>query len=128
LKKVRALIVDDERICRSGIAGLLRDDPEVEIAGEVGNGFEAVAALTTLRPDLVLLDIQMPEMDGFEVLRALAPEETPHIVFVTAYDQYAVKAFEVNALDYLLKPYSDERFGLALARAKRARRRTSMEY
>jgi len=118
MKKVRALIVDDERICRSGVAGLLRDDPEVEIAGEARNGFEAVAAITTLHPDLVLLDIQMPGMDGFEVLRALAPRETPHIVFVTAYDQYAVKAFEVNALDYLLKPYSDERFGLALARAK----------
>jgi two-component system LytT family response regulator len=118
MKKIRALIVDDERICRSAVAGLLREDPEVEIAGEARNGFEAVAGITTLRPDLVFLDIQMPEMDGFEVLRALAPEETPHIVFITAYDQYAVKAFEVNALDYLLKPYSDERFRLALTRAK----------
>jgi two-component system LytT family response regulator len=118
VKKLRVLIVDDERICRTGVTRLLRVDAEVELAGEAANGLEAVSAITTLRPDLVFLDIQMPEMDGFEVLRALSPEETPRIIFVTAYDQYALKAFEVNALDYLLKPYSDERFAAALARAK----------
>jgi two-component system LytT family response regulator len=118
MKKLRTLIVDDERICRSGVARLLRHDAEVEVVGEAANGLEAVSAIATLRPDLAFLDIQMPEMDGFEVLRALSPEETPRIIFVTAYDQYALKAFEVNALDYLLKPYSDERFAAALTRAK----------
>ena len=118
MKKLRALIVDDEPICRAGVARLLRDDREVEIVGEAGNGLDAVAAISGLRPDLVFLDIQMPEMGGFEVLRALAPAETPRVIFVTAYDQYALQAFEVNALDYLLKPYSDERFAVALARAK----------
>jgi two-component system, LytTR family, response regulator len=118
--KLRVVIIDDERICRSGLARLLRPDPEVEIAGEAANGLEAVSAICALRPDLVFLDVQMPEMDGFEVLRALAPAETPRVIFVTAYDQYALRAFEVNALDYLLKPFSDERFAAALARAKTA--------
>lgn len=118
MKKMRVLIVDDERICRTGIARLLQTDPTVEIAGEAANGLEAVEAIARLRPDLVFLDIQMPEMDGFETLRALRPDETPRVIFVTAYDQYAIRAFEVNALDYLLKPFSDERFASALARAK----------
>ncbi|HYL73666.1 MAG TPA: response regulator [Bryobacteraceae bacterium] len=118
MKKLQVLIVDDERICRHGLARLLKVDPEVEIAGECANGLEAVAAIRELHPDLVFLDIQMPEMDGFEVLRSLAPEETPRVIFVTAYDQHAIRAFEINALDYLLKPFSDERFARALARAK----------
>jgi len=118
MKPLRVLIVDDERICRSGLAAFLQDDPEVTVAGECANGLEAVTAIRTLHPDLVFLDIQMPEMDGFEVLRALAPQETPRVIFVTAYDQYAIRAFEVNALDYLLKPFSRERFAAALARAK----------
>ena len=118
MTRLRVLIVDDERICRLGIVRLLEADPTVEIAGEAANGLEAVEAITRLRPDLVLLDIQMPEMDGFEALRALRPEETPRVIFVTAYDQYALRAFEVNALDYLLKPFSDERFAASLARAK----------
>jgi two-component system LytT family response regulator len=116
--KLRVLIVDDERVCRSGLARLLDADPEVDIAGECANGLDAVAAIRAQRPDMVFLDIQMPEMDGFEVLRSFAPEETPRVVFVTAYDQYAIRAFEVNAVDYLLKPFSDERFWAALARAK----------
>lgn len=120
-KPLRVLIVDDERISRSGIVRLLAPDPEVRIAGECANGLEAVEAIRSERPDLVFLDVQMPEMDGFEVLRALKPEETPRVIFVTAYDQYAIQAFEVNALDYLLKPFSDERFASALARAKASR-------
>jgi two-component system LytT family response regulator len=124
MTKLTVLIVDDERICRSGILRLLATDPEIEIAGECANGLDAVAAIRGQRPGLVLLDIQMPEMDGFEVLRALAPEEIPAVIFVTAYDQYAIRAFEVNALDYLLKPFSDERFARALARAKAAPRQS----
>jgi two-component system LytT family response regulator len=122
MTKLPVLIVDDERICRSGILRLLADDPEIEIAGECTNGLDAVAAIRGRRPGLVLLDIQMPEMDGFEVLRALAPHETPAVIFVTAYDQYAIQAFEINALDYL--PFSDERFARALARAKSASRQS----
>jgi two-component system LytT family response regulator len=118
MMRLRVLIVDDERICRTGIVRMLEADPEVELAGEAANGLEALEAIESVRPDLVFLDIQMPEMDGFEVLRALRPEETPRVIFVTAYDQYALRAFEVNALDYLLKPFSDERFAAALARAK----------
>ncbi len=124
MTKLPVLIVDDERICRSGILRLLTADPEIEIAGECANGLDAVAAIRAQRPGLVFLDIQMPEMDGFEVLRALAPEETPAVIFVTAYDQYAIQAFEVNALDYLLKPFSDERFARALARAKTSPRQS----
>ncbi len=124
MTKLPVLIVDDERICRGGILRLLATDPEIEIAGECANGLDAVAAIRAQRPGLVFLDIQMPEMGGFEVLRALAPEETPAVIFVTAYDQYAIQAFEVNALDYLLKPFSDERFARALARAKAAPRQS----
>jgi two-component system, LytTR family, response regulator len=124
MKKLRVLIVDDERICRSGVARLLNADPDVEIVGECANGLEAVDALRAQQPDLVFLDVQMPEMNGFEVLRALSPQETPGVVFVTAYDQYAIRAFEVNALDYLLKPYSYERFRAALSRAKSGRARS----
>ncbi len=121
MNRLRVLVVDDERVCRSGMTRLLQADADIEIVGESANGLEAIEALRTLRPDLVFLDIQMPEMNGFDVLRALAPEETPRVVFVTAYDQYAIQAFEVNALDYLLKPYSDERFRAALGRAKDSR-------
>jgi two-component system LytT family response regulator len=120
MTRMPVLIVDDERICRSGLVRLLSAHPDIEIAGECANGLEAIAAIRTLRPGLVFLDIQMPELDGFTVLRSLAPEETPRVIFVTAYDRYAIRAFEVNALDYLLKPFSDERFEHALARAKSA--------
>ena len=118
MTRLPVLIVDDERICRSGLIRLLAADHEIEIAGECANGLEAVAAIRAKSPGLVFLDIQMPEMDGFEVLRSLSPQETPRVIFVTAYDQFAIQAFEVNALDYLLKPFSDERFRRALARAK----------
>jgi two-component system LytT family response regulator len=116
---IRTLIVDDEPLAREGVRLLLASDPECEVVGEPGSGKEAVAAIRKLRPDLVFLDVQMPEMNGFDVLAALSREEVPHVVFVTAYDRYALRAFEVHALDYLLKPFDDERFQEALGRAKR---------
>jgi len=117
-EKVRALIVDDEPLARQNIRLLLEADPEVEIVGEVGDGAAAVKAVRRLSPDLVFLDIQMPEMSGFDVLAALDPERMPAVVFVTAFDRYALRAFEVHALDYLLKPFDDARFEKALRQAK----------
>ena len=117
-KKVRALIVDDEPLARQNIRLLLEADPEVEIVGEVGDGAAAVKAVRRLSPDLVFLDIQMPEMSGFDVLAALDAERLPAVVFVTAFDRYALRAFEVHALDYLLKPFDDARFEKALRQAK----------
>ena len=116
MDKIRALIVDDEPLAREMIVDMLVGDAEVEILGECGDGLAAVAAIEDHRPDLVFLDVQMPELDGFGVLEAI--EQTPVIVFVTAYDQYALRAFEVHALDYLLKPFDRERFDKALQRAK----------
>ncbi len=115
---IRVLVVDDEPLAREGIRLLLRGDAEVEVVGEAGSGTGAIQAITALRPDLVFLDVQMPERGGFEVLAALPPEEVPAVIFVTAYDRYALRAFEVHALDYLLKPFDDERFHDALRRAK----------
>lgn len=120
---VRVLIVDDEPLAREGIRLLLERDPEVEVVGECADGAEAVRAALEHEPDLLLLDVQMPEMDGFQVLRALPAEQLPVVIFVTAYDHYALQAFEVHALDYLLKPFDDERFERALARAKAQVRR-----
>jgi len=124
---IRVLVVDDEPIARSGMIALLGRDPELTVVGECGDGLTAVSAIGNLNPDLVLLDVQMPEADGFDVLRAIGSERMPVVIFVTAYDQFAVKAFEVNALDYLLKPFDDERFTAALERAKRALRQDSMD-
>ena len=107
---VRALIVDDELHAREGIRIRLKEFPDIEVVGECSSGSEAVAAIEELRPDLLFLDIQMPEMNGFEVLRTVNVDRVPIVVFVTAYDKYAVKAFEFHALDYLLKPIGDERF------------------
>ncbi|MFQ5568311.1 MAG: LytR/AlgR family response regulator transcription factor [Rhodothermales bacterium] len=118
MTKIRTLIVDDEPLAREGIRVLLQRDRGVDIVGECDNGREAVAAIETLAPDLVFLDVQMPEMDGFEVLAHVHPDRMPVIVFVTAYDEHALRAFDVHALDYLLKPYKDERFLTALERAK----------
>ncbi len=118
MDRIRILIVDDEPLARQGIRSHLENDPDVEILGEAGDGVEALERIRTDRPELVLLDVQMPEMNGFEVLDALTPEEMPFVVFVTAYDQYALNAFQVHALDYLLKPYEDERLQEALDRAK----------
>ncbi len=116
--KIRTLIVDDEPLGRERIRTLLAGDPEIEIAGECADGKRAIAAMEQMRPDLVFLDVQMPEVDGFGVLDALAGEKMPVIIFVTAYDRYAVQAFEVHALDYLLKSFDRERFQAALQRAK----------
>jgi two-component system LytT family response regulator len=112
--KVRALIIDDEQHAREGIRIRLEEYPAVEIIGECSSGAEAVASVNDLHPDLVFLDIQMPEMNGFEVLNAVEVDPVPMVVFVTAYDKYAIKAFEVHALDYLLKPIGEERFGETL--------------
>jgi len=116
--KIRALIVDDEPLARSNLAVLLRMDPEIGIVGECGSGAEALGEVRVANPDLLFLDVQMPECDGFDVLELLGSELPPAIVFVTAYDQYALRAFEAGALDYLLKPFDNARFELALSRAK----------
>jgi two-component system LytT family response regulator len=112
------LIVDDEPLARDGLRLLLSRDPEVSAMREARDGREAVEAIRESNPDLVFLDVQMPEMDGFEVVRKIGPERMPQVVFVTAHDQYAIQAFEINALDYLLKPVIEERFVKALLRAK----------
>ena len=115
---IHVLVVDDEPEAREGVLALLRGDPEIEVVGECATGDEAVDAIERLRPDLVLLDIQMPGLDGFGVLQAVGVDRMPTVVFVTAYDEYALRAFEAHALDYLLKPFSDERFADAIARAR----------
>lgn len=112
------LIVDDEPLAREGLRALLARDPEVSAIREARDGREAVAAIRESVPDLVFLDVQMPEMDGFAVIRKIGAEHMPATVFVTAHDQYAIQAFEINALDYLLKPVIEERFVRALERAK----------
>ena len=114
----RVLIVDDEPPARASLRVLLARDPQVVLVGECGSGAEAIAAVRMQRPDLLFLDVQMPEVDGFDVLEQLGADAPPAIVFVTAYDQHALRAFDAGALDYLLKPFTDERFALALARAK----------
>ena len=117
--KIRALIVDDEPLARSNLKVLLRRDPDIESIAECGSGVEAVAEIRATRPDLVFLDVQMPECGGFEVLELLKGDATmPVIVFVTAYDDYAVRAFDAGALDYLLKPFDDARFRISMQRAK----------
>jgi two-component system, LytTR family, response regulator len=118
MTRIRTLVVDDEPIARARVLSLLRDEPDVDIVGECASGAQAVSVINAQSPDLVFLDIQMPEMDGFEVARALQPERMPALVFVTAFDQYAVRAFECHALDYLLKPFSVQRFKSALSHAR----------
>ena len=114
--KIRAVIVDDEDLARQVVRELLEAHPEIEIAAECANGFEAVKAVTELKPDLLFLDIQMPKLDGFEVLELIGTDMA--VIFATAYDQHALRAFEVHAVDYLLKPFGAERFEQALARAR----------
>ncbi|HZI17632.1 MAG TPA: LytTR family DNA-binding domain-containing protein [Pyrinomonadaceae bacterium] len=116
---LRVLVVDDEPLAREKIRGMTAEDPEVRVVGECANGAEAIEAIQNLKPDLVLLDVQMPEVGGFAVLEALKGQHIPPVIFITAYDHYAVRAFEVHALDYLLKPFDRERFAAALDRAKR---------
>jgi len=116
--KIRAVVVDDEPLARSSLKLLLRRDPDVELVGECKSGMEALAEIRREKPELVFLDVQMPECDGFDVLEQLGSEMPRALVFVTAYDQYALRAFEAGALDYLLKPFDNARFERALNRAK----------
>ncbi len=116
--KIRSLLIDDEPFAIEVIETFLKDDPDFEIAGRCDNGFDSVKLINKEKPDLIFLDIQMPEMNGFEVLEALHQRDIPYVIFVTAYDKYAVKAFEINAIDYLLKPYDKERFFDSVRRAK----------
>ena len=118
MERIRTLIVDDEPLAREGVRVLLEKDPDIEVVGECANGREAVEAIDELGPELLFLDVQMPEMDGFEALARVEAARRPVVVFVTAYDQHALQAFEVHALDYLLKPFKDDRFRAALERAK----------
>jgi two-component system, LytTR family, response regulator len=116
--RIRALVVDDEPLARSNVLLLLRGSPDVECIGECGSAMEGLEAIRKHKPDLVFLDVRMPEYDGFDVLEMLGGEAPPAVIFVTAYDQYALKAFEAGALDYLLKPFNNARFARALERAK----------
>jgi two-component system, LytTR family, response regulator len=115
---IRTLIVDDEPLARRRVRRLLTGAASVEVIGECGDGESAVAAIREQKPDLVFLDVQMPEMSGFDVVRCIGPDAMPTTVFVTAYDEYAIPAFDANAIDYLLKPIGKERFARALRRAK----------
>ena len=119
MKHIRTLVVDDEPAARSRLSRLLAQDPEIELIGECRNGGEAVESIGKHKPDLVFLDVEMPGMTGFEVVTRVGKAHMPFVVFVTAHDQYALKAFDVNAVDYLLKPYDDERFQSSLAKAKK---------
>ena len=121
--RIRTLIVDDEAPARARIRQLLKGEPDFEIVGECANGRQAVAAVQKQRPDLVFLDVQMPRLGGFDVCAALGDKSLPSVIFVTAYDQYALQAFEVHAIDYLLKPFDRERFQKALRHAREQWRR-----
>src|SRR3954469_3418351 len=116
--KIRVVVADDELLARKFIRRMLKQDPEVEIVAECNNGAEAVATIRKEKPDLVFLDVQMPEMDGFAVLDAVRLDHLPEIVFTTAYESYAIRAFELHALDYLLKPFDQQRFQDAIRHAK----------
>jgi len=119
VKKIRTLIVDDEPLARERLAGLLAAEPDIELLGQCRDGEEAVRAIVEQAPDLVFLDIEMPQMSGFEVIEAVGGERMPLVIFVTAHDQHALRAFQVRALDYLLKPFDRDRFRDALQRARK---------
>ena len=128
--KIRAVIVDDEPVARRGVRLLLDHDPTVDVVGEASDAADAVELIRREKPDLAFLDVQMPGGDGFDVLKTIAPVPPPVVVFVTAYDEHALRAFDVHAVDYLLKPFDDERFAAALAHAKdevRRRRRDAVD-
>src|SRR5580698_4234428 len=118
LAPIRALVVDDESLARRNLTVLLRRDPDIGSVTECESGLEAIDEIRKSKPDLVFLDVQMPECGGFDVLELLGSDLSSTIIFVTAYDEYAVRAFEAGALDYLLKPFDDARFSRALQRAK----------
>jgi len=115
---VRAIIVDDEPLARERLRLLLADEPDVEVVGECGDGCQAVVAIEELKPDLVFLDVQIPNLDGFAILESVGADRIPAIVFVTAYDHYALRAFDVRAVDYIHKPFGKERLHKALAHAR----------
>jgi two-component system LytT family response regulator len=119
LPRIRTIVVDDEPLARSNITTLLRGDPGIEVVCECGSGLEALTDIRRIKPDLVFLDVQMPECDGFDVLELLGADLPRAVVFVTAYDEYAVKAFEAGALDYLLKPFDNARFERTVDRIKK---------
>jgi two-component system LytT family response regulator len=114
----KAVLVDDEELARGYLRELLAPHPEIVVAAECANGFEAVKAVAETSPDLLFLDVQMPKLDGFEVLELIEPSQAPVVIFVTAYDRYATRAFDAHAVDYLLKPFSAQRFERALERAR----------
>jgi two-component system LytT family response regulator len=116
--KIRVLVVDDEALARERACQLLKADPEIEVIGQCGDGQTAVEKVQKDKPDLVLLDVQMPELDGFAVVEAIGADQMPPVIFVTAHEKFALKAFDVHAIDYLLKPYDRERFETAIKRAK----------
>ena len=120
MTKIRTLVVDDETLARERVLTLLQQEVDVEVVGECSDGGQAVAAIQEQSPDLVFLDVQMPGCDGFEVLKHISPERMPSVIFVTAYDEYALRAFEVHALDYLLKPFGKDRFQQTLRHAREA--------
>ncbi len=126
-QRITVLIVDDEPPARRGLRALLEEQADIDIVGEARNGTEAIAAIQALRPALVFLDVQMPESDGFDVVRTIGVAQMPVVVFATAFDQYALQAFEANAIDYLLKPYDRARFDDALERARRQVRRQTVD-
>ena len=119
MKKIRVVIADDEPLARERLASLLGAEPDVEIVAQARDGEEAISALHDHTPDLAFLDVQMPQMNGFEVIEAIGTEKMPLVIFVTAYDQHALRAFQVRALDYLLKPFDRERFTDSLQRARK---------
>jgi two-component system LytT family response regulator len=120
---IRAVVVDDEPHARRGIMALLEEEDDIDVVGEASDGGEAVACIRRLRPDLVFLDVTMPDRSGLAVVEDVGVESMPQVIFVTAYDEYAVRAFETNAVDYILKPFSDERFQEAVRRARENFRR-----
>ena len=119
MPKIKTLVVDDEKLARRSVCDLLAQDPEIELVGEAPDGELALEQIEAKRPDLVFLDVHMPIMTGIEALQQLKPAERPEVVFVTAYDEHAIKAFELHAVDYVVKPFSDSRFAQAVERAKR---------
>lgn len=128
MEKVRVLIVDDEPIARGGLRTLLAAERDFEIIGESRNGREAIQAIREQKPDLVFLDVQMPKMNGFTVIEQIGVEQMPAVIFVTAYDKYALQAFEINALDYLLKPFDEERLQKTLQRVRKHFLRENLDH